>query len=195
MEKCGLCGMEARWQRGGNLMNTAKFPRRFDMPDHNNTTYNEISLESQGSILRGILGSAIGMVVCVLVMLLCALCRMGSFSTMLQLFEGLVIGGFYRLFHGRRSKISAYVTVGICTVSASILWVVLLAVGKDLGAAAFVRRFGVVWVFLYQKKPAGICGLEKRTLVYRICRGEWVFLQPASGKTSCCQPSGILCRT
>ncbi|NBI72574.1 hypothetical protein D3Z50_16180 [Clostridiaceae bacterium] len=94
------------------------------MPD---TFHNETSSELQGSILRGILGSVTGMIVCILVMLLCSLFQMGSFNTMLQLFVGLVIGWFYRLFHGRRSKIAAYVTVGICTVSASVLWVVLLA--------------------------------------------------------------------
>lgn len=35
------------------------------------------------------------------------------FSIMLQLFMGLVIGWFYRLFHGRRSKTAACVTVGV----------------------------------------------------------------------------------
>ena len=89
--------------------------------------YNEISPELQGSILRGILGSVTGMVVCILVMLLCSLCQMEGFRIMLLFFAGLVIGWFYRLFHGRRSKIAAYVTVGICTVLASVLWVVVLA--------------------------------------------------------------------
>ena len=164
-------------------MNTAKFPRRFDMPDHNNTTYNEISLESQGSILRGILGSAIGMVVCVLVMLLCALCRMGSFSTMLQLFEGLVIGGFYRLFHGRRSKISAYVTVGICTVSASILWVVLLALlpvffsSAPFTAADWGRLWGKIWGLLLLCAALGLFGFfftRRSLLAYADWkRGPW----------------------
>ena len=40
------------------------------MPD---TFHNETSSEIQGSILRGILGSVTGMIVCILVMLLCSL--------------------------------------------------------------------------------------------------------------------------
>ena len=96
------------------------------MPDYFNSSHNKISPELQGSVLRGILGSVTGIIVCILVMLLCALFQMSSFSTMLQLFTGLVIGWFYRLFHGRRSKTAAYVTVGICTVLASVLWVALL---------------------------------------------------------------------
>ena len=91
------------------------------MSDYFNSSHNEISPKLQGSILRGILGSVTGMNVCILVMLLCSLFQMNSFSTMLQLFVGLVIGWFYRLFHGRRSKTAAYVTVGICTISASVL--------------------------------------------------------------------------
>lgn len=91
------------------------------MSNDYNTSHNEISPELQGSILRGILGSVTGMIVCILVMLLCSLFQMSSFSTMLQLFVGLVIGWSYRLFHGRRSKTAAYVTVGICTISASVL--------------------------------------------------------------------------
>ena len=97
------------------------------MSNDYNTSHNEISPELQGSILRGILGSVTGMIVCVLIMLLCSLCQMGNFGIMLQLFAGLVIGWFYRLFHGRRSKTAAYVTVGVCTVSASVLWGVLMA--------------------------------------------------------------------
>ena len=97
------------------------------MSNYYNTSHNEASSELQGSILCGILGGVIGMSVCILVMLLCSLCQMGSFSTMLQLFVGLVIGWFYRLFHGRRSKTAAYVTVGVCTISASVLWAALLA--------------------------------------------------------------------
>lgn len=58
----------------------------------------EINHEWRGSILRGVLGSITGM----------------------------VIGWFYRLFHGRRSKTAACVIVGICTVSACVLWIVLL---------------------------------------------------------------------
>ncbi len=70
------------------------------MLDEKVESNNEISPELQGSILRGILGSVAGMIVCILAMLLCFLCQIGSFSIMLQLFVGLVIGWFYRLFHG-----------------------------------------------------------------------------------------------
>ena len=104
------------------------------MSNNYNTSYNETDSKIhneansglQESILRGVVGSVIGMIVCILAMLLCSLCRMGSFSILLLLFAGLVIGWFYRLFHGRRSKTAAYVTVGICTVSAGVLWVALL---------------------------------------------------------------------
>ena len=60
---------------------------------------NEISPELQGSVLRGILGSVTGMIVCILVVLLCWLYQIGSLCTTLQLFVGVVIGWFYRLFH------------------------------------------------------------------------------------------------
>lgn len=102
------------------------------MPDYFNSSHNEITPELQGSILWGILGSVTGMIVCILVMVLCSLFQMRSFSTMIQLFAGLAIGWFYRLFHGRRSKTAAYVAVGICTVSASVLWVVLLVLSCQL---------------------------------------------------------------
>ena len=120
------------------------------MPNDYNTSHNEISPELQGSILWGILGSVTGMIICILVMLLCSLCQMGSFSTMLQLFVGLVIGWFYRLFHGQRSKTAAYVTVGICTVSASVLWAVLLALLLviDLSAVSMVDRSAIIIVML-----------------------------------------------
>ena len=208
------------------------------MSNDNNTSHNKAGSELQGSILRGILGSVAGMIVCILVMLLCSLFQMGSFSTMLQLLAGLVIGWFYRLFHGRRSKTAAYVTVGICTVSASILWVVLLAMLSAFAspalftAADWGRMWGKIWellilcaglgmigavaisfndtrysinrntvlddivcIWLNATVPAGLCRLEKRPLAYGIRRGEWVFLQPAPGKTSRCQPADVLCRT
>lgn len=92
--------------------------------ENHNTTSDEMNLEQKGSILRGILGSILGMFVCILVMLLCGLFRITKTFMMFQLFVGLVIGLFYRLFHGRRSKIIAYVTVGTCTVLACALWVI-----------------------------------------------------------------------
>lgn len=54
------------------------------MPDYFNSSHNKISPELQGSVLRGILGSVTGIIVCILVMLLCALFQMSSFSTMLD---------------------------------------------------------------------------------------------------------------
>lgn len=92
----------------------------------NSLSPDEVSPKFQGSILRGILGSIAGMFVCILTLLLCWLCQIESFSIMLQLFVGLVIGWFYRLFHGRRGKAAAYVIVGICTLLACTLWLVLL---------------------------------------------------------------------
>ncbi len=153
------------------------------MSNDYNTSHNEISPELQGSILRGILGSVTGMIVCILVMLLCALCRMGSFSTMLQLFAGLVIGWFYRLFHGRRSKTAAYVTVGICTVSASVLWVVLLALlpvfvsPAPFTAADWGRLWGKIWELLLLCAGLGIIGFfftRRSLLAYADWkRGPW----------------------
>lgn len=43
--------------------------------------------------------------------------------------------------------------------------------GGDMGTATFVCQSGDDWFFLYQKKPAGLCRLEKRSLAYRIRRG------------------------
>ncbi len=140
-----------------------------------NTFHNETSPELQGSILRGILGSIAGTVVCILVMLLCFLCRMESISITLQLFVGLVIGWFYRLFHGRRSKTSAYVTVGLCTVSASVLWVVLLALlpvfasPAPFTAADWGRLRGKIWELLLLCAGLGMIGFfftRKSLLAY-----------------------------
>ena len=153
------------------------------MSNDYNTSYNEISPELQGSILRGILGSVTGMIVCILVMLLCSLFRMSSFSTMLQLFAGLVIGWFYRLFHGRRSKTAAYVTVGICTVSASVLWVVLLALlpvfvsPAPFTAADWGRLWGKIWELLLLCAGLGMLGFfftRRSLLAYADWkRGPW----------------------
>lgn len=153
------------------------------MSNDYNTSHNETIPELQGSILRGILGSAVGMIVCVLVMFLCVLCQMGSFSTTLQLFVGLVIGWFYRLFHGRRSKIAAYVTVGICTVLASILWGVLLALlpvfasPAPLTAADMGRLWGKIWDLLLLCASLGMIGFfftRRNLLAYADWkRGPW----------------------
>ncbi len=153
------------------------------MSNYYNTSHNEASSELQGSILRGILGSVIGMIVCILVMLLCFLFQMNSFSTMLQLFVGLVIGWFYRLLHGRRSKTAAYVTVGICTVSASVLWVALLALlsvfvsPAPFTAADWGRLWGEMWELLLLCAGLGMIGffLTRRSLLAYADwkRGPW----------------------
>ena len=148
-----------------------------------NTFHDETSPELQGSILRGILGSVAGMVVCILAMLLCFLCRMESFSITLQLFVGLVIGWFYSLFHGRRSKISAYVTVGLCTVLASVLWVVLLvllpvfASSAPFTAVDWGRLWGKIGELLLLCAGLGMIGFfftKKGLLAYADWkRGPW----------------------
>ncbi len=153
------------------------------MSNDNNTSHNKAGSELQGSILRGILGSIAGMIVCILVMLLCSLFQMGSFSTMLQLLAGLVIGWFYRLFHGWRSKTAAYVTVGICTVSASVLWVVLLAMLSAFAspalftAADWGRLWGKIWELLLLCAGLGMIGFfftRKSLLAYADWkRGPW----------------------
>ena len=153
------------------------------MPDYFNSSHNKISPELQGSVLRGILGSVTGIIVCILVMLLCALFQMSSFSTMLQLFTGLVIGWFYRLFHGRRSKTAAYVTVGIYTVSASVLWVALLALlsvfvsPTPFTDAAWGRLWGEIWELLLLCVGLGMIGffLTRRSLLAYADwkRGPW----------------------
>ncbi len=153
------------------------------MPDYFNSSHNKISPELQGSVLRGILGSVTGIIVCILVMLLCALFQMSSFSTMLQLFTGLVIGWFYRLFHGRRSKTAAYVTVGVCTVSASVLWVALLALlsvfvsPAPFTAADWGRLCGEIWELLLLCVGLGMVGffLTRRSLLAYADwkRGPW----------------------
>ena len=153
------------------------------MSNYYNTSHNEASSELQGSILCGILGGVIGMSVCILVMLLCSLCQMGSFSTMLQLFVGLVIGWFYRLFHGRRSKTAAYVTVGVCTISASVLWAALLALlsvfvsPAPFTAADWGRLWGEIWELLLLCAGLGMIGFfltRKSLLAYADWkRGPW----------------------
>lgn len=143
------------------------------MSDYFNTSHNEISPELQGSVLRGILGSIAGMFVCILAMLLCGLFQIEKSGMMLQLFAGLVIGWSYRLFHGRRSKMVAYVTVGICTVLASALWVVLLALLPAIGshvhltAADWVRLWSMIWELLLLCVGLGLIGffLTRRSLL------------------------------
>lgn len=120
------------------------------MSNDRNTLHKEKNSELselQGSTLRGILGSIVGMIVCVLVMLVCVLCQAGSLSITLQLFAGMVIGWFYRRFRGRRSKAVAYATVGICTALACVLWVVLLVLLPVFASSAQVTAtdWGKLW--------------------------------------------------
>lgn len=99
------------------------------MSDYIKTPLDTDSPEFQGSVLRGILGSIVGMSVCVLVLLLCWLVDFNRLMILLQLLVGAVIGWFYRLFHGRRSKPAAYAIVGVCTMLTCLLWMpVLVAV-------------------------------------------------------------------
>ena len=99
------------------------------MSDYIKTPLDIDSPEFQGSVLRGILGSIVGMSVCVLVLLLCWLVDFNRLMILLQLLVGAVIGWFYRLFHGRRSKPTAYAIVGVCTMLTCLLWMpVLVAV-------------------------------------------------------------------
>ncbi|MDE7320082.1 MAG: hypothetical protein K2N46_10175 [Lachnospiraceae bacterium] len=142
----------------------------------------EVSPKLQGSILRGILGSITGMVVCILVILFCLLCQ-GGWCIMLQFFMGAIIGWFYRLFHGRRSKTAACVTVGVCTVSASVLQVALLVLlpvfvsADPLTAADFGRLWERNWKLLLICAGMGMAGffLTRRSLlVYADWkRGPW----------------------
>ena len=70
------------------------------MSDYFRTPLDTDSPEFQGSVLRGILGSIVGMSVCVLVLLLCWLVDFNRLMILLQLLVGAVIGWFYRLFRG-----------------------------------------------------------------------------------------------
>ena len=97
------------------------------MSDYIRTPLDTDSSEFQGSVLRGILGSVVGMAACVLVLWLCWLVDFNSLMILLQLFVGAVIGWFYRLFHGRRSKSAAYVVVGVCTMLTCLFWMPVLA--------------------------------------------------------------------
>lgn len=65
---------------------------------------NEINPEQHGTVLCGILGAIVGILVCIPALLLCSLFQIST-SVLFQLFVGLVIGWFYRLFHGQRSRL------------------------------------------------------------------------------------------
>lgn len=116
------------------------------MSDYPKTSLDTDSPEFQGSVARGILGSVVGMAVCVLVLLLCWLVEFQSLLLLFQLFVGAVIGWFYRLFHGRRSKSAAYAIVGVCTMLTCLLWMPVLAV---------IRLSGEIPLSMLLQMPAG----------------------------------------
>lgn len=154
----------------------------------------EACAKLQGSVLGGILGSAVGMFVCILVLLLCWLYQIERFSITLQLFAGLVIGGFYRLFHGRRSKTAAYVTVGICTLLACSLWVVISVLlpaalsETQLTADDWNRRWSMTFKLLLLCDGTGLTGFffTRRTLLTYADwkRGPWHIAYANAGGAS-----------
>ena len=116
------------------------------MSDYPKMPLDTDSPEFQGSVAQGILGSIIGMAVCVLVLLLCWLVEFQSLLLLFHLFIGAVIGWFYRLFHGRRSKSAAYAIVGVCTMLTCLLWMPVLAV---------IRLSGEIPLSMLLQMPAG----------------------------------------
>ena len=116
------------------------------MSDYIRTPLDTDSSEFQGSVLRGILGSVVGMAACVLVLLLCWLVDFQSLLLLFHLFIGASIGWFYRLFHGRRSKPTAYAVVGVCTLLTCLLWMPVLAA---------VRLSGEIPLSMLMQMPAG----------------------------------------
>lgn len=136
------------------------------------------------SYARGILGSIVGMFICILVMLLCSLFQIVKLGVAFQLLVGLVIGWFYRLFHGQRSKIVAYVNVGSFTILTCILWgalpVLLPAAisSVQLTAADWSRLWSMIWKLLPPCIGLGITGFfltRKSLLAYADWkRGPWI---------------------
>ncbi len=137
----------------------------------------------EGGVLRGIVGGVAGALVCAFVLLVCSLFWSGELGAMLQLFVGLAVGWFYRLFRGRRSKTAAYVTVSICTVLACVLWVIgvaLLSVGispADLTAGDWLSLWEMGWELLLLCAGLGLIGFfltRKGLLIYADWkRGPW----------------------
>lgn len=133
------------------------------MSDYIKPPLNADNPEFQGSVLQGILGSIVGMAVCLLVILLCWLCDFKSIIILFHLFVGMVIGWFYRLFHGRRSKYVAYTTVSVCTMLTCVLWLLALTLTAAFGADIFLfnlTRLSVEhWTELWRlsQKPQLLC--------------------------------------
>lgn len=94
----------------------------------------------KGSLLLGLLGSLAGAAAFLLASIVLWSCDLrfdwGAEASylMLPLFFGSAVGGGYRLFHGRRSVWTAFVTVGLSTLLLSLVWlfalVVFLAYGR-----------------------------------------------------------------
>lgn len=140
------------------------------MSDYIKTPLDTDSPEFQGSVARGILGSIVGMVVCILVLLLCWLVDFQSTMLLFHLFIGMVIGWFYRLFHGRRSKPGIYTIVGICTMLTCLLWMPVLAAVRLSGeiphaqlahmpAGAWAELWSQSWRLLLLCTGLGLIGL------------------------------------
>jgi len=139
---------------------------RLFMSDHIRTSQNADSPEPQGSVLRSVFGGIAGMAVCVPALLLGWLCGIKSI-VMLQLFVGPIIGWFYRLFHGRRSKPVAYAIVGVCTVLTCILWVMAFALlSADISP---VQLMADAWESLLLCAGLGLAGFfftRRKLLTY-----------------------------
>jgi len=91
------------------------------MLDHIQTSYDTDNNQLQGSIQQGIIGGIVGMLFCSLILLLCFWFEI-RLGILLQLFVSLVVGWFYRLFHGQRSKTVAYAIVSVCTILVYFFW-------------------------------------------------------------------------
>lgn len=133
------------------------------MSDHFKTTYGVDQTAPHGSLLYGISGCIVGMLVCILTLLLCSLFLIKS-SIFFQLFVGLVIGWFYRLFHGLRSKPAAYTIVAVCTVLTCVLWTIIFALSSagisplQLAAEDWERLWNATWELLLLCAGLGLTG-------------------------------------
>lgn len=153
------------------------------MSQHTNPPVDMDSVDPEGGILRGLAGGVAGMLVSVLALLLCVLFGSGELGCTFQLFVGLVVGWFYRLFRGRRSKAAAYGIVGACTVLACALWVAaaaVLSIGvspAELTAADWGRLWENSWGLLLLCAGMGLVGFfctRKSLLIYADwMRGPW----------------------
>lgn len=158
------------------------------------------SPEFQGSVLRGILGSIVGMAVCVLVLLLCWLVDFQELMLLFHLFVGWMIGWFYRLFRGRRSKPVAYAIVGICTMLTCLIWMpVLMAVRlsgdiplsklmeltQHMPANFWAELWSQSWKLLLFLAGLGLIGFffgRKRLLAYVDWqKGPWYIVRSNAG--------------